>query len=497
MKTSVDLTKYSIVFFAEASEKLVGAANYLKKNIEKYSCVELDIYKDTEKENDFEILVGKTSRASCNELFPKIKEKSFVIAFDGNKLHIAGKNDNDTILGIRYFISEYLKKSLDGAILSAEEFFTKRTGAVIYMGENYESLVLEKINTIYETPELFDHNWCSYAKIIKLENQENEENNGILLASNENVKRNPWDIYRSKDDGSTWEKLSGVPDDINTSNIPGYQPYLYELPADIGHYKKGTILFAGCTYGFGKTIMFLSHSTDLGESWKGICNVAVGRDGREGIWEPFLVYEPETKRLYCFYSDETDPAHNQKLVYRYTTDLENWSEICDMIALGNCRPGMIALAKMGNGKWAHAFELWKQGADGWPVYITFADSLDSWKTNEEGKLLTDGEGKFMISSPAAAWTPDGGDCGTLIVTAMRNAGVKTRFRCDFFLSFDYGQTFVSVDNPLPVLEGHLNKTSYSPGFYVDKQGSVYYANNPGVAFDTAAGKLMSAKLKMY
>jgi len=63
-------------------------------------------------------------------------------------------------------------------------------------------------------------------------------------------------------------------------------------------------------------------------------------------------------QLVCYYSDERDPAHNQKLVYVTTTDLKNWSAIQPAVIMSqqNARPGMATVSKIPNG-WIVSYEL--------------------------------------------------------------------------------------------------------------------------------------------
>jgi hypothetical protein len=185
----------------------------------------------------------------------------------------------------------------------------------------------------------------------------------------------------------------------------GYQSYIYELPADVGEFKKGTLIFTGCCHSKKNTKLPIYTSTDLGKTWTGHGNVAIGNgfnDGgwsSDGIWEPVVMYE--NGRLYCFYSDELENGnpsthaggHNQRLVYKYTTDMKNWSEIHEMVALDDpaLRPGMVELTRMGNGKWALAYEM--VGEKGSPIYLKFAEALDSWIPAEKGKIIKNNLGK--------------------------------------------------------------------------------------------------------
>ncbi len=46
------------------------------------------------------------------------------------------------------------------------------------------------------------------------------------------------------DQGKTWSLYSSVKDTVNGWGLR-YQPYLYELPVDVGEMRAGTILAAG------------------------------------------------------------------------------------------------------------------------------------------------------------------------------------------------------------------------------------------------------------
>ena len=195
-----------------------------------------------------------------------------------------------------------------------------------------------------------------------------------------------------------------------------------------------------------------------------------------------------------------DPGHNQRLVYKYTTDMKTWSKKYEAVACENkmLRPGMVALTKMGD-KYALAFELGGiREEGGYPIYVKIADSLDDWgDISDYGQLVAAPGDKIMGSGPAIAWTPLGGECGTLMVTAHGMLSGYTKTKCDLFLSFDYGKTFITIDNPIPNMPNEHTGSGYSPGFYVDSDGSVYYVNDPEVAPNSLCEKLMFAKIKIY
>ena len=92
------------------------------------------------------------------------------------------------------------------------------------------------------------------------------------------------------------------------------------------------------------------YSTDCGKTWVQTSKVAEGGITRLGVWEPFTFYEDG--KLYCFYSDDSDPLHDQKLVFKWSEDGLNWSDAIDVCTFKNAadRPGMAVLTKMGKGR---------------------------------------------------------------------------------------------------------------------------------------------------
>ena len=78
---------------------------------------------------------------------------------------------------------------------------------------------------------------------------------------------------------------------------------------------EGTILLSGTTINAGndrKSHVTVWRSFNQGKSWEQYSIVAEAGGLKEGLWEPFIMYE--NGALYCFYSDDSDPAHDQKLV---------------------------------------------------------------------------------------------------------------------------------------------------------------------------------------
>lgn len=160
-------------------------------------------------------------------------------------------------------------------------------------------------------------------------------------------------VYKSDDNGTTWQTLSEVEAPAYASKNPRYakytsnwtNPYLYVLPQDVGRLKAGTLLLASVVS--GEDYYYKEHkaadpnwtpdndgdrkdlaialysSTDDGSSWTFLNVVTTGgwQGGSAGapgrnvanantyrevdpVWEPYLMaYQG---RLVAYYSDEND-----------------------------------------------------------------------------------------------------------------------------------------------------------------------------------------------
>lgn len=363
----------------------------------------------------------------------------------------------------------------------------------------YESLPInfevENVSDIY-VPADANANVAEYPTIIKLCHQKNEEDNGKLLATFEKWG-DTYPVFESTDDAATWHYVSTVKDNLNEGYWNEWMPFLYELPADMGAFEKGTVILAATSiYGEGVTdsTITLYSSTDLGRTFTAFCNVDKAGGTDWGVWEPYFIYEEETGRLFCFYSDDSDPEHSQKLVYKYTTDLVNWSEKFECVACSDSslRPGMVSVTKMGNGEYFMVYEM--VGIDGNPIYCKKSTRLDDWgDVADYGEIVT-AAGKTFGSSPYAAWTPAGGENGTLIVVGKHPVKGGSDTGTDMFVSFDYGKTFAPIDNPIPY-SFDCGRCGYSPSLFFSSDGTtLYYVNNPP-CFDTTY-KITVAKIKI-
>ena len=356
---------------------------------------------------------------------------------------------------------------------------------------------VDSVSDMYLPARTSDAPVCEYPSLIQLRCQKNAADNGKLLATFEKWG-DTYPVYESTDDAKTWHFVGCVLDRYNEGYRNEWMPFLYELPADIGAFERGTILLAATSiYGDGVTdsTITLYASTDLGRSFNAFCNIDRAGGTDWGVWEPYLIYAEESGRLFCFYSDDSDPRHSQKLVYKYTTDLTHWSEKRECVACDNpdLRPGMPVVVPMGNGIYFIVYEM--VGLPGNPIYCKTSAALDDWGDAADYGHIVSAAGKTFGSSPYAAWSPVGGKCGTLLVTGKHPVNGSSRTGCDVFISFDYGKTFAPIDNPIPYAFNGTNRCGYSPCLFFSQDGTtLFYANNPPYA--DRAYKITVAKIRI-
>jgi hypothetical protein len=109
------------------------------------------------------------------------------------------------------------------------------------------------------------------------------------------------------------------------------------------------------------------------------------------VWEPFLMVADG--RLICYYSDETDPTHSQKLVHETSADGVSWSAAVDDVALPaqRLRPGMATVARMANGSYIMTYEVVDTGKS----YFKISSNPESWSPADEGTVFGNGGAPYI------------------------------------------------------------------------------------------------------
>ena len=269
---------------------------------------------------------------------------------------------------------------------------------------------------------------ASYPRVIQL----NAAGRGQLLATF--ARRGALPIYRSTDNGESWQFVSQVP------NLRG-QPALYELPQKMGEFPAGTIMAAGMgapVEGATTRKLELSVSSDGGRTWKALSTISEGGVGRydpvnraglsiqSPVWEPYL-YADAQGRLVAYISNEGHKAegYSQLLEHKVSNDGgRTWGPAVYDVAIGDglTRPGMAVITRNTSGKFFMSYEVvGKPGVALEPRsnlahFKTSTDGLNWGDVHDYGTFIQDRWRQYANGTPFIAWSPWGGPNGTLMVT---------------------------------------------------------------------------------
>lgn len=481
-----ELASYQVVYPKSASAKVKAVAAFLAGKLN------ISAVTDENAAGEKEILIGNTNRADSTAVAAvanlKTEATAFAIEVRASRIVIAGKNETSLIYGVKYFFGSFPEAKTD---IPANYQYLYATANEVTVYDDHTVLEMGTPTLVYGATAADSATVnTSYPKVIRLEHS--EYNAGALLATME-IKNAAGDcpsyqIFRSKDDGKTWETLAEIKDTKHA--LPAHwQPYLYELPMQIGSMPEGTLILAGCMSRYKKstsdlvTSICLWRSFNSGLKWEHFSDVDQSylSKGQEGVWEPFLECTEDGKLL-CFYSEENDKDHyNQRLVYRESTDGVRWGEVKNAVALSdkNLRPGMLSVVKLNNGKYFATNEL--VGVSGGPIHYRIIDSLTEWgDVTVRGTKLMLSDRRMLGTSPWVGYIPGNGGCGLLLVSAehmiVSSDAKGDNIEVDLFASLDYGATWFAIKNPMPYknVAQQTAKQGYSSGFFTAEDGHTAY-----------------------
>lgn len=271
---------------------------------------------------------------------------------------------------------------------------------------------------------------ASYPRVIHIDHYAPMK--GQLLAT---FVQNGFPIYRSADNGTSWEFVSFV------QGLRG-QPALYELPRQMGEFPAGTLLASGLstTAPQGKSRLDVHFSRDGGKTWQFLSTIIEGvpspyDPGQRSfvtkmtpVWEPYL-YHDSKGRLVAYYSDERykNDGYNQLLAHRVSEDGgRTWGpEVFDVaIADGLVRAGMsVVTQNTRTGKYFMIYEM--VGLPGYqieprsnPVHFRTSDDGNNFgNPADRGTLIQDRWRQFLWATPFIVWSPWPAPNGTLVASA--------------------------------------------------------------------------------
>lgn len=329
-------------------------------------------------------------------------------------------------------------------------------------------------------------NWwgcgAQYTRLITL-------SDGTLLATFEQLtsglepEKPGYPIYRSEDGGKTWKLITTVRD---TDKIlqSEWNPFLIELTKPLCNYPAGTVLLAGCSVDAAhssSSAIRLYASLDGGNTFGAPITVASAGGLENGVWEPFLM-QLDDGRLVCFYSDDADAVCSQKIVYRISEDGVNFGKPVDVVAsdVYTERPGMAVVTRLGDGRYFMVYEVVNhRSLSGNPIFYRYSDDGLNWgEPSYMGEELISVDGKALGSAPYCAWTPLGGEQGTVVVSGTFMRKGKSNSGTDLFISKDNGYTWTTVRHPIPY-DTSITNVGYSNCIIFSADGRTVYAlNNP-------------------
>ncbi|WP_406430734.1 RICIN domain-containing protein [Streptomyces sp. NBC_00631] len=131
--------------------------------------------------------------------------------------------------------------------------------------------------TMYTPPSNAPAPGSLYPRAIQL--QHSGSANGTVLATFEQYTSGTpvFPVYRSTDNGNSWTHISDVADTQNGWGMR-WEPQLFELPTAIGNFPAGTLLIAGDSVPGDRsaTKIDMYASTDHGLTWTFVTNIATG-----------------------------------------------------------------------------------------------------------------------------------------------------------------------------------------------------------------------------
>jgi hypothetical protein len=283
--------------------------------------------------------------------------------------------------------------------------------------------------TLYEpNPVTNADDEASYPHAIQLAHSGSA--NGTILATFERqlaTSNNPgrgWLLYQSTDGGAHFQRLGAPVQPAHFADaFFALQPQLLELARPAGSFAPGTLYLSGNTMAGTKVELQVFRSTDSGKSWQFASTLDLGDTSvsPRRPWEPFLI-ELDDGRLVGFFSDEITPGGRQNIASKVSTDGgATWgpkANIWESPDNGD-RPGMVTVARMGDGRYVMSVEMCGAPGDFCRAHIkTSADGL-TWGSGASDmgvRPLTTTNHPFH-GNPSIAWTPKGGPKGTLILNA--------------------------------------------------------------------------------
>ncbi|PJJ55655.1 RICIN domain-containing protein [Compostimonas suwonensis] len=303
----------------------------------------------------------------------------------------------------------------------------------------------------------------TYAKIVSLKNS--GASNGTQLVTFDQLVLvggvQVYPIYRSTDDGASWTKVADI---APSSTFPALtrtaQPFLYELPQQVGDLPAGTILLSGMIMPADRSSsrLVVYKSLDHGVTWSFQSTIDTGGPAvydpspsstTTTVWEPSLAVAGDGS-LVAYFSDERQKASGvlQAISYRRSTDGGlTWGPLVNVSAPTNSsdRPGMITVTKLPDGRYLATYEVVNrpsQSLNTAPVYAKYSpDGLNWSPTTSIGTPIQLANGRGIGSSPFVKWVPTGGPKGMVVVSSKWSLDAAGNINPgqNFYVNYNLGE----------------------------------------------------------
>lgn len=226
-------------------------------------------------------------------------------------------------------------------------------------------------------------------------------------------------LYRSTDNGQTWQPLAEMRDTTDTKHCCSG---LWEMPRPLGRFTAGTLFWSpsmGCYRDPRcRAAITIHRSTDGGRTWQPHSTLVTGT---VGLWEPEFVVSP-AGQLVAYYSTEEyrEGGFNQLLAHKVSTDGGlTWGPevrdvaVPDVATSGQTtggqpgrkmRPGMAIVRQLPNKTFAMVYEICGMGCD---VFIRFSNDGLDWGNPAEPGTRIESAGTHFAHAPSFTVAPDG------------------------------------------------------------------------------------------
>ena len=116
-------TQFRIVFPSKVSDEEFDAYLKIADALKKLG-ITINNARDSEDETEFEILIGKTSRAESNDAGASLRDNDYVIKMCGTKLIIVGGSPKATLTASEKFVEQYLADTAEAVMLNDDIFIS-------------------------------------------------------------------------------------------------------------------------------------------------------------------------------------------------------------------------------------------------------------------------------------------------------------------------------------------------------------------------------------